>query len=103
MFAALFDERLKVVVSSCGLDQFVDYYGGGGAVWMPEKGWSADAVHAAAGGDIGGSSIRFRSTFLELVGVLAARHIFHFGSVCMIRTFRHDSVDRVVAAATPGV
>jgi len=25
---AVFDERIKVIVSSCGLDSYLDYYGG---------------------------------------------------------------------------
>ncbi len=33
VYTAVFDDRLKVVVSSCGLDSFLDYYGG------DEKNW----------------------------------------------------------------
>src|SRR5262249_4960292 len=36
VFTAVFDQRIQVVVSSCGLDSFVDYYGGDPAVWKPE-------------------------------------------------------------------
>src|SRR5213594_2231862 len=39
VFTAVFDERIKVVVSSCGLDSFLDYYRGDPTVWQPERGW----------------------------------------------------------------
>jgi dienelactone hydrolase len=53
MFAAAFDERLKVVVSSCGWTPFHDYYGGDIAGWTSDRymprlrdvyGLSADGV-----------------------------------------------------------
>lgn len=37
MFAAAFDERLKVVVSSCGWTPFHDYYGGKIAGWTSDR------------------------------------------------------------------
>ena len=40
VFTSVFDERIQVVVSSCGLDSFLDYYGGDEKVWLPEKGWT---------------------------------------------------------------
>src|SRR5262245_48136449 len=39
VYTAAFDERLQVVVSSCGLDSYADYYGGDPGVWKPERGW----------------------------------------------------------------
>ena len=39
VYTAVFDERLKVVVSNCGLDSFLDYYGGDEKNWQPERGW----------------------------------------------------------------
>ena len=39
IFTAVFDERIKIVVSSCGFDSFVDYYGGDPGLWKPERGW----------------------------------------------------------------
>jgi dipeptidyl aminopeptidase/acylaminoacyl peptidase len=39
VFTAVFDERLQVVVSSCGLDSFLDYYNGDEKNWVLEKGW----------------------------------------------------------------
>jgi len=34
IYTALFDERIKVVVSSCGFDSFLDYYGGDPKNWQ---------------------------------------------------------------------
>ena len=39
LFTAAFDDRIKVVVTSCGFDSFRDYYDGNPAVWQPERGW----------------------------------------------------------------
>ena len=40
VYTAVFDERIKVVVTSCGLDSDLDYYGGDEKVWLPERGWT---------------------------------------------------------------
>ncbi|MGE3778495.1 MAG: alpha/beta hydrolase family protein, partial [Pirellulaceae bacterium] len=40
VYTAVFDERIKAVVTSCGLDSFLDYYDGAEKVWFPEKGWT---------------------------------------------------------------
>src|SRR5206468_2552041 len=40
VYTSLFDLRIKAVVSSCGLDSFLDYFGGDEARWQPEKGWT---------------------------------------------------------------
>ncbi len=39
VFTAVFDDRLTAVVSSCGLDSFLDYMGGDPKKWDPERGW----------------------------------------------------------------
>lgn len=39
LFTAVFDPRLKAVVSSCGFDAFRDYYDADPAVWMTGRGW----------------------------------------------------------------
>ena len=33
VYTAVFDQRIKVIVSSCGLDSYLDYYGGNPKVW----------------------------------------------------------------------
>src|SRR5262249_7675531 len=39
VYTAVFDDRLKVIVSSCGLDSYLDYYNGDPKNWDPERGW----------------------------------------------------------------
>jgi dienelactone hydrolase len=39
IYTALFDERIKVVVSSCGFDSYLDYYGGDLKNWELGRGW----------------------------------------------------------------
>src|SRR5436190_19117565 len=39
IFTAASDNRITVIVSSCGFDSFVDYYAGAAAVWTPARGW----------------------------------------------------------------
>ncbi|MBM4074417.1 MAG: alpha/beta hydrolase, partial [Planctomycetes bacterium] len=39
VYTSVFDDRIKAVVSSCGLDSYLDYYGGNEKNWYPEKGW----------------------------------------------------------------
>src|SRR4029450_7683921 len=36
VYTGVFDDRIRVVVSSCGLDSFLDYYRGDEKVWLPE-------------------------------------------------------------------
>ena len=49
VFTAVLDDRIKAVVSSCGLDSFVDYSGGDEKLWMPETGWTQTRLHAPPG------------------------------------------------------
>ena len=97
VFTAVFDQRIRVVVSSCGLDAFVDYYGGDPGVWKPERGWCQQRYMprlAEYAGRLG--EIPF--DFPELIGALAPR-------VCFINAplgdtnFKWRSVDDVVQAA----
>ncbi|MBL9174472.1 MAG: hypothetical protein JNL10_13125, partial [Verrucomicrobiales bacterium] len=38
VFTAAFDPRIRIVITSCGLDSFRDYYDGNPAVWQAGKG-----------------------------------------------------------------
>lgn len=99
VFTAVFDERLKVVVSSCGLDSFADYYGGDPAVWKPGRGWCQQRYMPGLL-DFAGRLDQVPFDFPELIGALAPR-------VCFINAplgdtnFRWRSVDGVAAAARP--
>jgi dienelactone hydrolase len=93
VFTAVFDERIKVVVSSCGLDSFLDYYGGN------IKGWTqprylprlADYMERVA-------EVPF--DFQELIGALAPRHVF-LSAPLGDTNFNWQSVDRIARAAAP--
>ena len=39
IYTAVLDQRIRAVVSSCGFDSYLDYYGGGAARWYFGKGW----------------------------------------------------------------
>lgn len=91
IYSAAIDERIKVIVSSCGLDSYVDYKDGDIRGWtstryMPKLLEYRDKL----------TSVPF--DFHELVGALAPRP-------CMIiapygdANFKWESVDRIAAAA----
>ncbi|HZW33263.1 MAG TPA: acetylxylan esterase [Isosphaeraceae bacterium] len=99
VYTSVFDDRIKVVVSSCGLDSFLDYYGGDEKVWLPEKGWTQTRYMSRL------SSYRGRLAeipfdFHELIGALAPRHVLIVAPL-KDSNFRADSVDRIAAAARP--
>jgi dienelactone hydrolase len=97
VFTAVFDERLQVVVTSCGLDSFVDYYDGDPAVWKLERGWCQQRYMPRLAG-YAGRLHEIPFDFPELIGALAPR-------VCFINApkgdtnFRWHSVDNIVQAA----
>lgn len=99
VFTAVFDERLKVIVSSCGLDSFVDYYGGSPEVWKSERGWCQQRYMPKLL-DYARHLDQIPFDFPELIGALAPR-------VCFINAplgdtnFKWRSVDSVVASAKP--
>jgi dipeptidyl aminopeptidase/acylaminoacyl peptidase len=98
VYTAVFDARITAVVSSCGLDSFLDYYRGDEKVWMPEKGWTQTRYMPRLAGYRG----RLRDIpfdFHELIGALAPRHVLIIAPL-KDDNFRADSVDRIVAAAS---
>jgi dienelactone hydrolase len=99
IFTAVFDERIKVIVSSCGFDSFVDYYDGDPSVWKPEHGWCQTRYIpklAAYAGRL--NEIPF--DFPELIGALAPRHVF-VNAPLGDTNFRWRSVEEAAAAARP--
>ena len=70
MFAAAFDERLKVIVSSCGWTPFHDYYGG------KIKGWTSDRYMPRLRDVYGLDPDRVPFDFYEVVAALAPRAFF---------------------------
>ena len=97
VYTAVFDERIKVVVTSCGLDSYLDYYGGDEKVWLPEKGWAQTRYMPKLAGYRGRlKDIPF--DFHEMIGALAPRHVLIIAPV-KDHNFRAESVDRIVASA----
>lgn len=91
VYTAVFEDRIKVVVSSCGLDSYLDYKDGDIRGWTSERYMPKllDYRHRL-------SEIPF--DFHEMIGALAPRR-------CLISAplrddnFKAESVDRVAAAA----
>ena len=70
IFTALFDDRLEAVVSSCGFNDFLHYYGGNIA------GWSHAGYMPRLRSVYGLDLARVPFDFPELVGALAPRPFF---------------------------
>lgn len=99
VYTAVFDLRIQVIVSSCGLDSYLDYYDGNPEVWLPEKGWCQTRYMPKLAGFRGRlAAIPF--DFHELIGALAPRHTLILAPL-RDSNFRAASVDKVVAAAKP--
>ena len=94
IFVAVFDQRIKVVVSSCGWTPFADYYKG--AI----KGWTSDRYMPSLRDvyKLDPKAVPF--DFYELVAALAPRPFF---SVSPLRdsNFDIDGVKKGLAAAAP--
>lgn len=95
IFTAVLDERIRVIVSSCGFDSYLDYYGGSDDVWQPGKGW-AQTRYMPQLLDYARSEIPF--DFHELLGALAPRPVYVNAPV-NDSNFKWQSVDRIAAAA----
>ncbi len=99
VFTAVCDDRIQVIVSSCGLDSFLDYYHGDDKRWLPEQGWTQTRYMprlAAYRGRL--AEIPF--DFHELIAALAPRHVLIIAPL-KDSNFRSESVDRIAAAARP--
>jgi pimeloyl-ACP methyl ester carboxylesterase len=93
VYTALFDERIKMVVSSCGLDSFRDYKGG------DIRGWTSTRYMPRL--------LQWRDRlaelpvdFPEMIAAIAPRQIF-ISAPANDDNFRAASVDRVAAQARP--
>jgi dienelactone hydrolase len=99
VYTSVFDDRIQVAVSSCGLDSFLDYYGGKEANWFPEKGW-CQTRYMLKLADYRGRLEEIPFDFHELIGALAPRHVLIFAPQ-HDHNFQAASVDRIAAAARP--
>jgi len=99
VYTAVFDDRIQVIISSCGLDSYVDYYKGNPEVWKPGRGWTQErymphmALYAGRLGDI-------PFDFHEMIAALAPRQTLIIAPF-RDSNFRPESVDRIAAAARP--
>jgi dienelactone hydrolase len=93
IFTAVHDARIRVVVSSCGFDSFLDYYGGNIKGWVQERYMMRMQQYLDAP-----QSIPF--DFYELISALAPRAVF-VNAPLQDSNFRHASVDRIRDAALP--
>ena len=100
IYTAVFDERIKAVVSSCGFDSYLDYYAEKqAAVWKAGQGWTQERYMPALAAYAG----RLREIpfdFHEMTGALAPRAFLAI-SPTGDSNFKWESVDRVIAAARP--
>ncbi|HUG89908.1 MAG TPA: hypothetical protein VML55_03680, partial [Planctomycetaceae bacterium] len=99
VYTSVFDPRIQVVVSSCGLDSYLDYYDGDERVWQAEKGWTQTRYMPKLA-DYRGRLEEIPFDFHELIGALAPRHVLIIAPL-HDSNFRAASVDRVAAAARP--
>ncbi len=96
VYSAVFDERMKVIVSSCGLDSYLDYHGCSDP-WRPGRGWCQQRYMPKLA-QYQGRLEDIPFDFHEMIGALAPRH-------CLIIAPLHDgnfkwqSVDRIAKAA----
>lgn len=98
IYTSVFDDRIKAVVSSCGLDSFLDYYDGNETNWFPEKGW-CQTRYMSKLADYRGHLQDIPFDFHELIGALAPRHVLIIAPLGD-SNFRSASVDRVAKAAS---
>lgn len=99
VYTAVFDDRIAAVVSSCGLDSYLDYYGGAEKYWRPEQGWTQTRYMPRLA-DYRGRLAEIPFDFHEMIGALAPRHVLIIAPL-KDHNFRADSVDRIAAAARP--
>jgi len=89
IYTAVFDERIKVVVSSCAFESYRDYMNGNITGWTSER--YMPKLRNYAGGE-------FPFDFHELIGALAPRTCF-VNAPMGDTNFKWRSVDAVAASA----
>lgn len=99
VYTAVFDPRIKIIVSSSGLDSYLDYYKENPAMWQLGKGWTQGRYMPKLA-DYAGRLETIPFDFHELIGALAPRVCF-ISAPLKDSNFKWESVDRVVAAAKP--
>ena len=99
IYSAVFDDRISVVVTSCGFDSYRDYQNASKAVWFYGKGWCSSRYMPRMSNYRGRlDDIPF--DFTEMVGALAPRPLF-VNAPLHDSNFQWKSVDYCVEAAKP--
>lgn len=91
IYTAAFDERIKVIVSSCGFDSYRDYMNGNITGWTSERYMPKLKTYAPD---------NYPFDFHEIIGALAPRAVF-VNAPLGDTNFKWRSVDAVAAAARP--
>lgn len=100
IYTAVFDDRIKAIVSSCSFDSYLDYYREKQAqVWRHGQGWAQDRYMPALA-DYAGRLAEIPFDFHEMIGALAPRAFLAI-SPRRDSNFKWESAARVVAAARP--
>lgn len=97
IYTAAFEPRIGAVVSSCGFDSFVEYYGGDPANWQPERGW-CQTRYMPRLADYRGRLAEIPFDFYELIAALAPRPLF-VNAPLRDANFRQPNVDAILTAA----
>ena len=99
VYTAVFDQRIRVIVSSCGLDSYRDYYGGDRGRWTAGRGWTSTRYMPRLA-DFQDRLDEIPFDFGEMIAALAPRHVLIIAPR-QDGNFRADSVDRVASSARP--
>ncbi len=91
VFTAAFDERIKLIISSCGLDSFTDYMGGNITGWTSTRYMPRLTAYT-------GRPQEIPFDFDEVLAALAPRATF-LSAPLSDNNFRAASVDRITTAA----
>ena len=86
-----------MVVSSCGLDSFLDYYGGDPKRWQPGQGWT-QTLYMPRLAEYHNRLDQIPFDFQELIGALAPRRVLLIAPT-RDHNFQAASVDRIARAA----
>ena len=99
IYTAVFDERITVLVSSCGFDSYRDYRDGAERYWYFGQGW-CQIRYMPRLSNYRGTLDEIPFDFPELLGALAPRPFF-VNAPLHDDNFQWRSVDRCAAAARP--
>ncbi len=97
VYTAVFDPRIGAVVTSCGLDSYLDYYEAKPQYWQPGRGWT-QVRYMAKLADYRDRLEDIPFDFHEMLGAIAPRPVLIIAPL-RDSNFRHESVDNVAAAA----